>query len=90
MALREYRKKRDFVRTYEPSGKAQKSRGRNRFVVQKHDASQLHYDLRLEIGGVLKSWAVPKGFPFKSCEKHLAMEVEDHPLEYAEIEQESA
>ncbi len=88
MSLRAYVGKRDFTRTAEPRGtrpaaKAQKAR---RFVIQKHDASRLHYDFRLELGGTLKSWAVPKGVPFKKGEKRLAMQVEDHPLEYAGFE----
>ena len=87
MSLRTYARKRDFSRTKEPSGKgAAKSTGGRRFVIQKHDASRLHYDFRLEVGGALKSWAVPKGLPYLKGEKHLAVEVEDHPLEYANFE----
>src|SRR5712671_3310393 len=88
MSLRDYVRKRDFTRTAEPrAGKhaAQALKAR-RFVIQKHDASRLHYDFRLELGGALKSWAVPKGLPFKKGEKHLAVQVEDHPLEYADFE----
>lgn len=89
MGLTEYKRKRDFGRTTEPKGgkplpKAVK--GASRFVIQKHDASRLHYDFRLEMDGVLKSWAVPKGLPWKQGEKHLAVEVEDHPVEYATFE----
>jgi bifunctional non-homologous end joining protein LigD len=87
MSLREYQKKRDFSRTAEPPPKAAaKPRFGSNFVVQKHDASRLHYDFRLEMEGVLKSWAVPKGFPFASGERHLAVHVEDHPMEYANFE----
>src|SRR5213595_520362 len=89
MGLVEYKRKRDFKKTAEPAGAA-KARGRktraNRFIIQKHDATRLHYDFRLEMDGVLKSWAVPKGFPWKQGEKHLAVEVEDHPVDYAEFE----
>jgi len=80
MSLKEYAKKRDFKKTAEPTaGSTSKSTGR-RFVVQKHDATRLHFDLRLEFGGSLKSWAVPKGFPYAKGEKHLAVQVEDHPI----------
>ncbi len=88
MSLRTYAGKRDFDRTVEPRGTKRTAKaGRTRqFVVQKHDASRLHYDFRLELGGALKSWAVPKGVPFKKGEKRLAVQVEDHPLEYAGFE----
>ena len=86
MGLVEYKRKRDFKKTAEPAGGA-KARGRktraNRFIIQKHDASRLHYDFRLEMDGVLKSWAVPKGLPWAQAERHLAVEVEDHPIDYA-------
>lgn len=85
----EYREKRDFNRTPEPEGsrtKAGKNHAQRQFVVQRHEARSLHYDLRLEADGVLKSWAVPKGPPSKSGEKRLAIMVEDHPLSYAEFE----
>src|SRR3954447_10685303 len=88
MGLAEYKKKRDFKLTAEPSGKPLPKlvKGACRFVIQKHDASRLHYDFRLEMEGVLKSWAVPKGLPWEKGEKHLAVEVEDHPVEYATFE----
>jgi bifunctional non-homologous end joining protein LigD len=90
MGLTEYKRKRNFAATAEPSG-AKKPRpkrvaGASRFVIQKHDASRLHYDFRLEMDGVLKSWAVPKGLPWKRGEKHLAVEVEDHPIDYEDFE----
>jgi bifunctional non-homologous end joining protein LigD len=88
MGLTEYKRKRDFGKTAEPKGKPlpKAVKGASRFVIQKHDASRLHYDFRLEMDGVLKSWAVPKGLPWKQGEKHLAVEVEDHPVEYATFE----
>jgi bifunctional non-homologous end joining protein LigD len=89
MGLTEYKRKRDFAKTAEPKGGKplpKKVKGASRFVIQKHDASRLHYDFRLEMEGVLKSWAVPKGLPWAQREKHLAVEVEDHPVEYASFE----
>src|SRR5437764_11857554 len=86
MGLKEYKTKRDFTRTAEPKPVRKSSRGQPMFVIQKHDASRLHYDFRLEMDGVLKSWAVPKGIPTEKGEKHLAVQVEDHPLDYARFE----
>lgn len=85
MSLKEYHLKRDFKKTKEPDGRKPIKDG-NIFVIQKHDASHLHYDFRLELDGVLKSWAVPKGPPKTTKEKRLAVEVEDHPVSYAKFE----
>ena len=85
--LLKYRSKRDFSKTAEPSGESTvASSVRPRFVIQKHDASHLHYDLRLELDGVFKSWALPRGPALDPKEKRLAVEVEDHPLEYGDFE----
>src|SRR5688500_5161543 len=86
MALKEYRRKRNFKITAEPSRAGRRTTSDHRFVVQKHDATRLHYDFRLEMGGTLKSWAVPKGIPFAKGEKRLAVEVEDHPVAYGGFE----
>ena len=92
--LAEYQRKRDFEKTAEPSGASKRARksarsassGKLDFVIQKHAATQLHYDLRLEIDGVMKSWAVPKGPSADPTVKRLAMQVEDHPIEYNSFE----
>lgn len=88
--LRTYKAKRDFKRTREPAGAGDggriRAKGENLFVIQKHAARRLHYDFRLAMEGVLRSWAVPKGPPLQLGERRLAVPVEDHPLEYANFE----
>ncbi len=86
MSLKEYGRKRSFNKTPEPEPRVQSTPGGNYFCVQRHDASRLHYDFRLEVDGTLKSWAVPKGPSLQPLAKHLAMHVEDHPLDYGGFE----
>src|SRR5687768_1186520 len=84
--LKRYAEKRDFDNTPEPGPRPQAGTGHLTFVIQKHDATRLHYDFRLEWDGVLKSWAVPKGPSTKVADKRLAMMVEDHPIDYGPFE----
>lgn len=85
--LKAYRQKRDFAKTSEPSGSGErKTTGKPRYSIQKHRSKRLHYDLRLEVEGVLKSWAVPKGPSLDTKTKRLAVPTEDHPLDYIDFE----
>jgi bifunctional non-homologous end joining protein LigD len=87
MGLQRYKEKRNFRATPEPAGKVERKKSRAlMFVIQKHDASRLHYDFRLELNGVLLSWAVPKGIPTTKGDRRLAMHVEDHPIDYGDFE----
>src|SRR5438094_8564096 len=86
MSLEKYAEKRDFTKTAEPKAGKSKDKSSLTFVIQKHDASRLHYDFRLEVDGVLKSWAVPKGPSTDPRDKRLAVPTEDHPLSYRDFE----
>ena len=84
--LNKYKQRRNFEKTFEPEGRTETSEESLRFVVQHHLASRDHYDLRLEWNGVLSSWAIPKGPSYNTKDKRLAVQVEDHPLEYRNVD----
>jgi len=86
MSLKEYHAKRDFTKTGEPAGSASLSSNSRIYVIQKHRATHLHYDLRLEMDGVLRSWALPKGPPLEANLKRLAVQTENHPIDYVGFE----
>jgi len=86
MSLESYQRKRNFQKTPEPEGEIERTQSGRIYLIQRHDATHLHYDLRLEIEGVLKSWAIPKAPPETKGVKRLAVQVEDHPLSYADFE----
>src|SRR5476651_2664901 len=86
MSLKKYHQKRNFKKTSEPKGKVQNTQSKNLYLIQKHAASRLHYDFRLELNGTLKSWAVPKGPSLDPAVKRLAVHVEDHPVEHGTFE----
>ena len=83
--MKSYQEKRDFNKTTEPLWRKVKGEGQRRFVVQKHQSTHLHYDFRLEIDGVLRSWAIPKGPPLEPAVRRLAIQVEDHPIDYIDF-----
>ncbi len=83
--MKSYQEKRDFNKTTEPLWRKVKGEGQRRFVVQKHQSTHLHYDFRLEIDGVLRSWAIPKGPPLEPAVRRLAVQVEDHPIDYIDF-----
>jgi len=86
MSLKDYQEKRDFSKTKEPKGNIKTSKKNRKYIIQKHHATNLHYDLRIEMSGVLRSWAIPKGPPSEPNVKRLAIQTEDHPIEYVNFE----